>query len=69
MLATDKKPRVKGASVTRVLAAGALLIASFVTFADEAPYRNPALPVEQRVQDLLGRMTLERVLRCRGFGG
>jgi beta-glucosidase len=23
------------------------------------PYKNPALPVEQRVQDLLGRMTLE----------
>lgn len=23
------------------------------------PYRNPALPVDQRVQDLLGRMTLE----------
>lgn len=24
-----------------------------------APYKNPGLPVEQRVQDLLGRMTLE----------
>jgi beta-glucosidase len=26
---------------------------------DAAPYKNPSLPVEQRVQDLLGRMTLE----------
>src|SRR5689334_20349614 len=25
----------------------------------EAPYKNPTLPVEQRVQDLLGRMTLQ----------
>ena len=37
-----------------------------------APYQNPHLPVEQRVEDLLGRMsTLEKVrqLNCRmGFG-
>jgi beta-glucosidase len=26
---------------------------------EAAPYKNPSLPVEQRVQDLLGRMTLE----------
>ncbi|HEY2389780.1 MAG TPA: glycoside hydrolase family 3 C-terminal domain-containing protein [Candidatus Angelobacter sp.] len=26
---------------------------------DAPPYKNPALPVEQRVQDLLGRMTLQ----------
>jgi len=26
---------------------------------DNPPYKNPSLPVEQRVQDLLGRMTLE----------
>ena len=25
----------------------------------EFPYRNPALPIEQRVDDLLKRMTLE----------
>src|SRR5688500_16882734 len=25
----------------------------------EAPYRNPALPVEKRVDDLLARMTLD----------
>lgn len=27
--------------------------------AQEEPYRNPALPIEERVEDLLGRMTLE----------
>src|SRR6185295_14586767 len=26
---------------------------------DQMPYRNPRLPVDQRVADLLGRMTLE----------
>ncbi|WP_416416378.1 glycoside hydrolase family 3 N-terminal domain-containing protein [Paenarthrobacter aromaticivorans] len=26
---------------------------------EDHPYRNPALPVEERIQDLLGRMTLE----------
>ena len=26
---------------------------------NEYPYRNPALPLEERVEDLLGRMTLE----------
>ena len=26
---------------------------------DTAPYKNPSLPVEQRVQDLIGRMTLQ----------
>ncbi len=41
-----------------------LLSPSFLTAfgfgqAAEPPYRNPNLPVEQRVQDLLGRMTLE----------
>ncbi|MGA7357873.1 MAG: hypothetical protein WBW70_03410, partial [Candidatus Sulfotelmatobacter sp.] len=26
---------------------------------DIPPYKNPSLPVEQRVEDLLGRMTLQ----------
>src|SRR5580693_9761832 len=26
---------------------------------DVLPYKNPSLPVEQRVQDLLGRMTVQ----------
>jgi beta-glucosidase len=39
-----------------------LLLASLFalsTHAQTEPFRNPALPVEQRVQDLLGRLTLE----------
>src|SRR5215831_4471961 len=42
-----------------------VLLVSFLTFAQSqtspasAPYKNPSLPVEQRVQDLLKRMTLE----------
>lgn len=36
---------------------------------DAAPYKNPKLPVEQRVQDLLGRMTLEeKVAMLSGSG-
>jgi beta-glucosidase len=30
-----------------------------LTASDAPPYKNPGLPVEQRVQDLLGRMTLQ----------
>lgn len=36
-----------------------LLTLSVAAFAQTAAYRNPNLPVEQRVTDLLGRMTLE----------
>ena len=36
---------------------------------DTPPYKTPGLPVEQRVQDLLGRMTLqEKVSVLRGAG-
>jgi beta-glucosidase len=37
----------------------ALLLAAAAAGAQTAPYRDPRLPVEQRVRDLLGRMTLE----------
>jgi beta-glucosidase len=37
----------------------ALLLAHAGGAAAQAPYRNPALPVEARVRDLLGRMTVE----------
>lgn len=37
--------------------------------AEELPYRNPALPVEQRVADLLGRMTLDEKLGQMVMGG
>ena len=36
--------------------------------ADEAtmPYKNPDLPVEERIADLLGRMTLEEKVGAAG---
>jgi beta-glucosidase len=34
-------------------------VAAAQTVPADAPYRNPATPVEQRVADLLSRMTLE----------
>lgn len=37
--------------------------------ATELPYRNPELPVEQRVADLLGRMTLDEKLGQMVMGG
>ena len=40
-----------------LLAAVALTFSS--AWADEPPYKNPNLPVDERVADLLGRMTLE----------
>jgi len=44
-------------------AAAAVLLLMPVTHAQEPPpYRNPARPVEERVADLLGRMTLEEKL-------
>ncbi|MCD6400171.1 beta-glucosidase, partial [candidate division WOR-3 bacterium] len=40
----------------------AILLLSFLpvaAFAQTLPYQNPKLPIHQRVEDLLGRMTLE----------
>ena len=42
-----------------ILFAAALSIAQNQSSSDIPPYKNPNLPVEQRVQDLLGRMTLQ----------
>jgi beta-glucosidase len=42
-----------------ILFAAALSIAQKQSSSDILPYKNPNLPVEQRVQDLLGRMTLQ----------
>ena len=51
--------RLSGTFLTFVF----ILLLSFAAQAQEAaanpPYMNPALPVEQRVDDLIGRMTLE----------
>jgi beta-glucosidase len=48
-----------GRSATIWLAAVVLAALSGARAQEPAPYRNPALPVEARVRDLLGRMTLE----------
>lgn len=43
----------------RIWMAGMLLVGVCCLEAQVLPYLNPALPVEERVKDLLGRMTLE----------
>ena len=63
---------MKHFSRIRVLVGG-ILIASLTAIGfcqlSDAPYKNPTLPVEQRVQDLLGRMTLEeKVAMLSGAG-
>jgi beta-glucosidase len=45
------------------MAAITLAIAVCSALADEPPYKNPDLPVNERVGDLLGRMTLEEKAR------
>ena len=49
--------------VTVVLAGwafgGSLLLAQSALSPSSAPYLNPALPIDQRVDDLISRMTLE----------
>jgi beta-glucosidase len=42
-----------------ILCTAILSIAQNQTSSDIPPYKNPSLPVERRVQDLLGRMTLQ----------
>src|SRR5579863_10399686 len=42
-----------------ILFAAIACLAQNPTSSDIPPYKNPSLPVEQRVQDLLGRMTLQ----------
>lgn len=42
-----------------ILFAACLVFAQTQSDPDNPPYKNPSLPVEQRVQDLLGRMTLQ----------
>ena len=40
-----------------------LEVAVLPALADELPYKNPNLPVDERVTDLLRRMTLEEKVR------
>src|SRR6202034_3350543 len=42
-----------------ILFAASFSIAQKQSSSDIPPYKNPTLPVEQRVQDLLGRLTLQ----------
>ena len=42
-----------------ILFAAIVCLAQKPSSSDVPPYKNPSLPVEQRVQDLLGRMTLQ----------
>jgi beta-glucosidase len=42
-----------------ILSLAVLSVAQDQTGSGKPPYQNPSLPVEQRVQDLLGRMTLQ----------
>jgi beta-glucosidase len=46
-------------SPAMILLASLLSMAQNQTSSDNPPYKNPHLPVDQRVQDLLGRMTLQ----------
>ena len=50
---------LKSALLFAFLAFAPSLIAAQSPVPSNAPYKNPATPVEQRVADLLSRMTLE----------
>lgn len=45
--------------VYRIITIGLFLLESSVFAQQKLPYKNPALPVDERVKDLLSRMTLE----------
>ncbi len=46
----------------------AVITASTLAPAQTPPYRDPSLPVDQRVDDLIGRMTLEeKVAQLQGY--
>ncbi len=46
-------------SLVVTLVASLLSVAQSQSGSDVPPYKNPSVPVDQRVQDLLGRMTLQ----------
>jgi beta-glucosidase len=43
----------------RIYVCLSLLLMSMGVYAQQLPYKNPALPIDERVKDLLSRMTLE----------
>lgn len=44
---------------TNLLLFPIIILCSFTSVKEIPPYKNPALPVDERVKDLLGRMTIE----------
>src|SRR3954464_3299668 len=56
-------PQLRARLFSTLLILAVVLLLTFAAVSQEssanAPYMNPALPVEQRVNDLIGRMTLE----------
>lgn len=46
-------------SISRLLFCSSLFLSGISVFAQELPYKHPNLPIEERVNDLLSRMTLE----------
>ena len=46
-------------SISRLLFCSSLFLSGISVFAQELPYKQPNLPIEERVNDLLSRMTLE----------
>ncbi len=61
MAKTDIDRQSRGAAVLTALTASLLVAAAAAgqTRGDRPAYKDPATPVEQRVQDLLGRMTMD----------
>ncbi|NUW40924.1 glycoside hydrolase family 3 C-terminal domain-containing protein [Nonomuraea rhodomycinica] len=55
-------PRLRRTPVLAVLALAAAFLAAPAQAAEEPPFRDPALPLEQRIDDLLGRLTLPEKL-------
>lgn len=50
---------VEGFAIACILCVSAACVAQSAPAPADAPYRNPKTPVEERVKDVLGRMTLE----------
>src|SRR5260370_38376964 len=55
----QSRSRIRVTMHRALMGIACLLILCFTAQAQDLPYRNPSLPVEQRVADLLSRMTLE----------
>ena len=56
---SDLRARLLGTSLIFAIVFSLSVLAQTQEAPADAPYKNPALPAEQRVDDLIGRMTLE----------